>query len=181
MIDRYVSIVRDSLYKYLSDSCRYNGQVIIVNNHELTSGGANYTGNILMNVASICVKDDLNNNMPQYVRNGSNYIVKKSPVNVYVYVFFHSYFFGDNALEGIKFLSHTIGFFKEHCHFSSMQFPKMVEFGIGDFNVTLENDHDEIFTHLGIPYIPSVLYKIGLIPITSETPNIETVPSIKRI
>ncbi len=181
-MDKYIDVVLKEIDKYLRSECDCNEEVLLFSNYFHNFGNVDkQRDNIIVNIADINVKNDLGSNIPRYIKNGENFVVKKTPLQMYIHLFFLSHYSNSNALEGIRILSCIAGFLKENIHFSSKQIPEMNKRKMNDFNIVLENDDDKLFSKLMIPYMPSLLYKIGPIQVCGQTYSNTVVVPIKNV
>lgn len=120
-----------------------------------------------------------------YVPQGNRYFVKKMPLYFNMHLLFMVCSEDCNQLESLDYLARVIAFFQSKSYFSSKETPSLQQLAIDTLTVTLINmDYQErtnLWASLSMPYVPSVMYKIGLIPIADMPAIWPTVPSITTI
>lgn len=99
--------------------------------------------------------------------------LKNPPVNLDLYLMFSSAYQGEskNYTEGLRLLSHVIGFFQARQVFNSRNtpgFPPAVQkLTFNMFNVDLGN-LSNLWGALGAKYMPSVIYQVRMVTIFED-------------
>lgn len=93
------------------------------------------------------------------------------PVYIQLYLMVSCYFTGNNYPEALRFLSFVIGFLQEKNVFDHTNTPRLDE-GLDKLVFEMESFEPErlsnIWSTLGAKYMPSVLYKVRIIPYDSN-------------
>ena len=145
----------------------------LYNNFNQKNTSKNSLDNLLLiNIVDIKM-EDMNINQHYYEQHGNGYLKKKKPLNFNLYCFIHSTFCNEKYLEGYEYLSYIISYFHTNSNFTNENTIEILNDNLSEFDVKIINDNTNYFSKLNIPYIPSILLKIGLIPIYAEE-NLET-------
>jgi hypothetical protein len=110
-------------------------------------------------------------NQPNFERQGGMLLKQSPPVYINVYILISTLFTENQYTTGLHWLSLAINFFQQHPYFTSEQtaMPK----GIDKLSFELVNlDIDNMsrfWGALGARYQPSVIYKIRMLKISSES------------
>ena len=108
-------------------------------------------------------------------------IKKQSPVHLNLYIMFTANFSGNNYNEGLKILSHTIGFFQKNPVFTRSNVPDLDEnieklmFSIENLNI---KDLSSLWSIISNKYLPSILYKTRLIIISDAVKT--RIPKVEK-
>jgi hypothetical protein len=143
-----------------------------------------YNNKVIMSVVDI-VQETINQNPSTYVQQGNNYIIKNLPLNFYVHILFAANYKGSNAIRGLRYLASVIAFFQSKGHFTvqnttALQTSDLEEFSA--FMVKLDYQQKKaLWSCLGTTYMPSVVYKVGMIPITDIPEMWPEIPAINKI
>jgi hypothetical protein len=107
-----------------------------------------------------------------YVMQGDNYILQQKPETYQLLIAFHAMFLDKNFLKGFELLSQISSFLNNNKEFSVQNIPQVAEENLDSFflnaktfNMTEEN---EIWNKLKIPYMPTIFYEVGLLPVFSS-------------
>ena len=136
------------------------------------------TNKILLSVILI-EKEGLHSNEQYYVPVGDNFISKRKPLFLNMYLAIISSFKSDQYLIGIEKLSIVASFFQNNNSFQRIAHGEMIEKNIEDFTVKNENFSKDKFAHY--PSLPCLVYKVGLIPIYDDNIVDKIYPSVKNI
>lgn len=187
MLHKYIELMYNRVNNYLNSNFEEKNVLKIVNNIELY----NLTNNkvlkkdslenyILMNICDIKL-EEINLNPHYYEQRGDNYIKRKKPFNFNIYIYFHSTFCNDNYFKGINYLSSIISYFHSNYSFNNENTSEIIENNLSEFTVNIVNDENNwCYNNLKIPYLPSFLIKLGLIPICGEDNLVQTFVGIKN-
>jgi hypothetical protein len=125
---------------------------------------------LVLSVVNIAEESSIAN-QPNFTRHGNTTIKQAPPVYLNVYILVSAVFNENQYVVGLHWLTLAIGFFQQHPYFNSEQtaMPK----GIDKLSFELVNlDIDSMgkfWGSLGARYQPSVIYKIRMLKINSET------------
>jgi Pvc16 N-terminal domain len=110
-------------------------------------------------------------NQPNFARQGSTILKQTPPVYINVYILISALFNENQYAVGLHWLSLAINFFQQHPYFNSEQIAMPI--GIDKLSFELVNlDADSMskfWGALGARYQPSVVYKVRMLKISSET------------
>ncbi len=94
-----------------------------------------------------------------------------SPVHLNLYIMCSANFSAGNYAEGLKILSHAIGFFQKKPVFTRNNIPDL-DPGIKKLMFSIENlstrDLSTLWSVISSKYLPSILYKVRLVTIDSD-------------
>jgi hypothetical protein len=143
-----------------------------------------YKNRILVSVVDI-VQETTNQNPTTYIQQGNNYIIKNLPANFYVYMLFAANYKDSRTVEGLKYLASVIAFFQSKNHFTIQNTPTLQVTNLEEFSAfPVKLDYQQkraLWGCLSTTYLPSVLYKIGIIPITDIPEIWPEIPAISTI
>lgn len=151
---------------------------------QLSPALAAYDHKIIMSLVDIRPEDS-NHNPTKYIQQGNNYVLRTVPMNFYIYLLFATNFKGENALAGLRYLSAIIALFQAKNTFTPQNTPSLQVNGLGEFSISLVKlDYQEksaLWSSLQTTYTPSVLYKVGMIPIADTPMPYPEIPAINDI
>ena len=181
MIEKYLELVRNTINKNLENLFHKNDIVrfastIDIKNMFVNKENSPLKNHIIVSISSISYEDTCMNSR-YYEAQGQAYIKKLKPLYINIFAFFQSTFYGDDFLEGIKYLSEIMNFLHANSFFSSSTIPELTSQKLVDFNVNIQKDDKEYYQSLKIPYLPSFLTKIGPIPLYKDLIP-EKIPSV---
>lgn len=177
MIDAAVSHIANQLNQYLRTNFELTEDIVVVSNITEQDGtvGTHTDNKLLLFLVNI-EKDTL----PQQ-QNGNNSgridraNVGFPPVHLNLYLMFAGNFGGNNYMEALKFISHTISFFQRRPLFDHQITPDL-DPQIEKLTMQIENmdlrDLSNLWGVLSGKYLPSVLYKARII--SFQTGDIQT-------
>jgi hypothetical protein len=93
------------------------------------------------------------------------------PLYIDLSVLFYANFEQKNYVEGLRMISHTIAFFQQNPIFTHDNAPELdpsidrLRFEFTSLDLTSLNS---LLGNLGVKYLPSAYYKVGIIPFTSN-------------
>jgi len=186
MIEGTISFIEEHLNAYLQDKMNFKEERVI-------------SSNLVEQDGSIAIRDDnrvvislvdldqeaslKNSNRMEISSDGSARSVLPS-VNLNLYIMFSCFFTSDNYKEGLKYLSHIILFFQGRPLFTSQSYPQLKKYGIEKLSFEIYHPdyqaRNNLWTILGIKYLPSVIYKIKMLSF-SERILKEDLPAISKL
>lgn len=93
------------------------------------------------------------------------------PVNVNLYILFSAYFSNTDYLLALEYISSVIGFFQSKQVFNPNNTPELPQ-SVEKITAELVNldmrELSNFWTAMGAKHLPSVIYKLRMIPITEE-------------
>ena len=105
-------------------------------------------------------------------------------VNLNLFIMFSCFFTSDNYKEGLKYLSNIILFFQGRPLFTSQAYPQLIKYGIDRLSFEMYHPdyqaRNNLWTILGIKYLPSVIYKVKLLSFSDQQVR-EEIPAITSL
>jgi len=146
---------------------------------------AQLVNKVVMSVVDIVQDENGGTNQEYIPQSGGGYITQNQPINFNVYLLFSAYSSVGHISEGLKYLSLVIAFFQSKNYFDVNDTPSLRQFDLNNLSVELTNlsyqEKSALWTCIGAPYVPSVLYKLGVIPVADKEAMRGIVPEIKNI
>ncbi len=146
--------------------------------------GAPQTGQIVMSLVDIG-PEALGQGDSSYIPQGGSFVAKKAPITLNVHLLFSSHFPTTHMLEGLQYLSQVIAFFQSNNYFDKDNTPPLQAIGLDHLSVEIahweQQEKTQLWTRIGVPYKPSVLYKVSTIYIEDTGAMGTPVPEIKDI
>ncbi|MCG8339815.1 MAG: DUF4255 domain-containing protein [Cytophagales bacterium] len=176
MLDRCLNVILTEINSYIhtkgKEGDSSDDKVIVA---DLASqegvGDSTRENKIIMSLVNIS-KEELGSNAKQYIPQGNGYIAKNPPLTFSLYILFSNYFKSRQLLEGLGYLSMVIAFFQSKNHFTVQNTPSLQENELDNISVELielsAQEKSSLWGYLGVKYLPSVLYKVGIIPIEDD-------------
>lgn len=168
-MDKYIQLIFDVINNFVT---RINGNsdlMLLVNNFSVTE---KLKDHILMNVIGV---NKMNLDISQagaYVMQGENYVLKQKPEYYQFLIAFHSMFLDKHYLKGFEILSQISSFIDINKEFSVQNVPKILENNLEKFFLNAKSfnaeEENRIWQKLKIPYMPTIYYEVGLIPLLSS-------------
>jgi len=189
VFDTCVHTILNEVNSYIKTRIGTNEEQVVYTNYadlelQQRATSANHKNKIIMSVVDI-VQEAINQNPNTYVQQGNNYIIKNLPVNFYVHILFAANYKDSQVLEGLKYLSSIVAFFQYKNHFTTQNTPTLQTSNLEEFSaflVKLDYQQKEaLWSCLNTTYMPSVVYKIGMIPITDMPTFWQEIPAINKI
>lgn len=114
---------------------------------------------------------------------GDQFVAIAPPLYMDLFLLFYANFPDDNYQEGLKMISWTISYFQRNPWFTRDTMPAL-DPAIDKITVEFTNLDADGLNHLmdlaGVKYLPSVYYKLRMIPFTSDM-VLQEVPPVKAI
>ncbi len=163
MIETVFESMVDRLSTYFSNRYTTGDDFVIISNLANQDGSSAVTESdkVILTLANI--QEESINNRPI----GMNLL--ESPVNINIHVLVSTYFIEDNYQDSLKYLSGVISFFQANRVFNHSNTPGLdpeidkVSFDIANMDIQgLSN----LWGIIGGKYLPSVLYKVRMVPIS---------------
>jgi len=131
------------------------------------------------------IEEDINQTGKTYVQQGNHYIVKNVPLNFYLHLLFATSFQDEHALAGLQHLSLIVAFFQFKNTFNTQNTPTLQDTGVDAFSASIlkidPQQYQSLWQVLQTPYLPSIVYKVGLLSIADNPAQWPEVPSIQKI
>lgn len=139
---------------------------------------------VVMSVVSID-REEQGGDHQDYIPQGNSFIAKNLPVALSMQVLFSSCFPAKKMLEGLRCLSLIIAFFQSKNYFNTANTPKLPVAQLDNFSAKLTNldfqEKSSLWNHLGVPYKPSVLYRVETVYIEDTDDMGIQIPEVKSI
>lgn len=160
---------------------RHEDWVILSNLVDVEGKPYEATANkIVMCLTSVADEKVISTYNPNVRGSAGDYAQVAPPLYIDVYVAFIANFQNQNYRDGLTALSRTISYFQENPWFSHQNLPDL-DRAIDKINLEFVNldpvDLNYITGMLGIKYLPSVFYKLRLLPFVGKTVT-STAPAI---
>jgi hypothetical protein len=101
----------------------------------------------------------------------SAYQVVPAPIYIDLYVLFFANFYDDNYRQGLAMISRTISFFQQNPWFNAANMPDLPP-AIDRLTMEISNldllEVNYLMGLIGAKYLPSIYYKLRMLPFTSE-------------
>ena len=122
----------------------------------------------LANIQHETIISTYNKNMPT---SNNSYATVAPPLYINIYVLFYANYSDTNYRLGLGMISDTLAFFQQNPYFTRTNLPGLdpvidkLTFNLENLDVSQVND---LLGLIGVRYLPSLYYKIRLIPYLSE-------------
>jgi len=101
----------------------------------------------------------------------SSYAVVPPPLYIDLFILFYANFYDDNYRQGLAMISRTISYFQQNPWFDASTMPDLPP-GVGKLTLEITNldllELNYLMGMLGVSYLPSVFYKLRMLPFTGE-------------
>ena len=186
MLDRCLRMILDELnnYIHIKRDDHSDDKVILADLASQDSVTDSTRDNkIVMSLVSIS-KEETGSSAKQYIPQGNGYIAKNPPLAFSLYLLFSNYFKSRQLLEGLSYLSMVIAFFQSKNHFTVQNTPSLQQNKLDNLSVEVvelnAQEKSSLWGYLGVKYVPSILYKVGMIPIEDDM-LVGEVPTVKDV
>jgi len=164
MLHHSTSIILAELNRYLQARLKLKEPPVAL--VVLNSAEAKDSKHITMRLVDIsCV--ELRSSPNEYIPQGDGFVMRKAPEAFSLYFLFSIGYKESVVLNNLELLSYIAIFFQNKSNFNIQNTPSLQEVGIESFSIELvkisETEKSMLWTKLGCPYSPSLLYKMGLI------------------
>jgi len=174
MINTVLELVTASLNRYLKARLEFSEHMVVLSSLVEPDGTMVPATNNKLVISLVGIERDTSANTPPVVNTkGEGGIAAKARpgIRLNLYIMVSANFSAGNYNEGLKILSHAIGFFQKHPVFTPHNIPDMDPM-IGKLIFSMENlsirDHSSLWSIISNKYVPSVLYKIQVLVIETE-------------
>ena len=187
MIDSCLDLMRNELNARIKDRTGVREEKVVLTNlgRQIDLDEAHLANKTVMSVVDI-VQEEQGSTDEEYVPQGDgSYITQSQPIKFNVYILFSAYYKLDHVLEGFKYLSLVIAFFQSKNYFDVSNTSPLQQLGLDNLSMELVNlsyqEKSALWKRISTPYVPSVLYKLGIIPVEDTEARGIRVPEIKDI
>lgn len=134
---------------------------------------------IVMTLANITHETIVSTYAPTVKSKGGSYAVVTPPLYIDLYVLFYANFYDDNYRQGLTMISRTISFFQQNPMFDANTLPDLPK-AIDKLTLEITNldllEVNYLMGMLGAKYLPSVFYKVRMLPFVSGAMEAVTPP-----
>ncbi len=173
-----LELVRQKLNEYLGNlDGREDERVILANVLDHDNRLFQETRNkIVMFLANIAHETTISTYRPTTPASNTEYVVHAPPLRINVWVLFYANFYDKSYTDGVTMISRTLSFFQQNRCFTHQNLASLAR-GIDKLSFDLMNldvtDLNYLMGLLGTHYLPSVCYKVRLIPFQSDVVETE--------
>lgn len=174
MINTVLELVTTSLNRYLKTRLEFSEHLVVLSSLVEPDGTmVPETDNKLV-ISLVSIERDTSANTPPVVNTkgeGGAAAKARPGIRLNLYIMVSANFSASNYNEGLKILSHAIGFFQKHPVFTQHNIPDM-DPKIGKLIFSMENlsirDLSSLWSIISNKYVPSVLYKVQVLAIETD-------------
>jgi hypothetical protein len=178
MIRVVLELIRNQLNGYLQNMDRRDEDWVILSNivdHE----GRSYEdarGKIVMFLANITHETTVSTFSYNVKTKNSSYANVQPPLYIDLFILFFANFYDRHYGEGLEMISRTIGFFQQNPWFTHDNMPDL-DSRIDKLTMEITNidllEINYLMGTLGTKYLPSVFYKLRMIPFANDAMQAE--------
>ena len=186
VIKTTLELIRDKVNEYFRNADPRDEDWVILSNI-LDHGGGVFEETkdklvmFLANIQHETAISTYNSTVP--AKSGGGYVVVTPPLYIDLFVLFYANFLDNNYREGLGIISRTISFFQQNPWFTHANLPDLDPI-IDKLTLEMTNldvtDLNYLMGLMGTKYLPSVYYKIRMIPFRGEAMQAET-PATKGV
>ena len=177
-----LELIRDALNAFLQNIHRRDDAWVVLSNLIDHDGHANDAARnaVVMFLANIQNETTVSTYRPTRATGGDDYVRVSPPLYVNLYVLLYANFLDANYHQGLALISRTISFFQQNPTFTHANLPKLdpsidkLSFEMVSLDIT---DLNYLMALIGSKYLPSVYYKVRLIPFASDAIQAEVPPA----
>ena len=186
MIEGTISFIEQSLNAYLKNKMQYKEEKVI------SSNLVEQDGSIAIRDGNRVIISLIDLDQESTVRNSNRYQTKPDgskqailpPIHLNLYILVSCFFPSSNYKEGLKYLSNIILFFQGRPVFNSTTYPQLNQFGIEKLSFEMYHPdfqaRNNLWSKLGIKYLPSVIYKVKMLSFSDDRLK-EELPAISSL
>lgn len=186
MIEGTISFIEESLNAYLQDKMNIKEERVISSNLVEQDGSVAVRDDnrVVISLVDLEQEPVLNNSARMEISATGSTKSALPPINLNLYIMFSCFFTSDNYKEGLKYLSNIILFFQSRPLLTSQSYPQLKKCGIEKLSFEMYHPDDQVrinmWTILGIKYLPSVIYKVRMLSFSDRLVK-EELPSISTL
>ena len=179
MIDVAINHIATNVNQQLMRSFGLSEDVVVVSNLLEQDGSvATHVNNkIVLSLVNIEKESAVMSQQRGGASSAMRSVVSNPPIYFNLYLMFASYFSGSNYQEGLKFISQTIGYFQGQNVFDQQNSPgldrNISKLMMEVYNLDITN-LSNLWGVLSGKYLPSVLYKVRMVMVDSNTVRSQT-------
>lgn len=174
MINTVLELVTNSLNRYLKIRLEFSEHMVVLSSLVEPDGSMVPATDNKLVISLVSIERDTSANTPPVVNTkgeGGTAAKARPGIRLNLYIMVSANFSAGNYNEGLKILSHAIGFFQKYPVFTRHNIPDM-DPKIGKLIFSIENlsirDLSSLWSVISNKYVPSVLYKIQVLAIEAE-------------
>lgn len=174
MINTVLELVTTSLNRYLKTRLEFSEHLVVLSSLVEPDGTMVPETNNKLVISLVSIERDTSANTPPVVntKGEGRAAAKVRPgIRLNLYIMVAANFSAGNYNEGLKILSHAIGFFQKHPVFTRHNIADMDPM-IGKLIFSIENlsvkDLSSLWSVISNKYVPSVLYKVQVLAIETD-------------
>lgn len=186
IIESTLTLIRDSLNSFLRNLYPYSDAEDWVSLSNVISPDGQAYEKAKRKIVMFLSNIEHETSISTYQRTvpaGSEFVAIAPPLYIDLFLLFYANFPDDNYREGLKMISSTISYFQQNPWFTRDTMPDL-DPAIDKITMEFTNLDADGLSHLmnlaGVKYLPSVYYKLRMIPFTSNM-VLQEVPPVKAI
>ena len=185
LIQGTLELIRGKLNEFFRDASGGKGEWVILSNI-VEHDGSLYSeakDKIVMFLANIQHETTVSTYKPSVPISGDRYAVVTPPIYIDLFLLFFANFYDRNYREGLGMISRTIMFFQQNPYFNHQNLPELdpvidkLTFEMTNLDLTELN---YLMGLAGTKYLPSVYYKVRMIPFYSGAMQAEA-PAVQGL
>ena len=166
MLESVFSTMTEKLNTYFMNKYMTGDDFVIVSNLVNQDGSAALTESdkLILTLANL-QQETINSRRPNTAT------MLETPVNMNIYVLISAYFIEDNYQDSLKYISGVISFFQSNKVFNHQNTPGLdpsiekIAFELANMDIQALS---QLWGVVGGKYLPSVLYKLRMVPISDD-------------
>lgn len=170
MINKVLELIRTQLNGFFQNIDRPGDDWVILSNVVDHEGRPfeDAKGKIVMFLANITHETTVSTyNSTARAKSGSGFVAVQPPLYINLFVLFFANFYDKQYCDGLQMISRTIGFFQQNPIFTHDTMPDL-DASINKLTIEMTNldlmEVNYLMGALGAKYLPSVFYKLRMIP-----------------
>ena len=174
MIEGTISFIEETLNSYLQDKMNFKEERVISSNLVEQDGSIAIRDDnrVVISLVDLDQEPSLKNANRTEVKPGGSMKQTQPPVNLNLFIMFSCFFTSNNYKEGLKYLSNIILFFQGRPLFSRQSYPQLNKYNIEKLSFEIYHPdyqaRNNMWTILGIKYLPSIIYKVKMLSFTDR-------------
>ena len=175
MIEGTITFIEQSLNAYLQAKMNFKEERVISSNLIEQDGSLAVRDNnrVVISLVDLDQESSLKNSNRFEVRREDGSTKTTFPaVNLNLYIMFSCYFTSSNYKEGLKYLSNIILFFQGRPIFDHKNYPELAKHDIEKLSFEMYHPdyqaRNNLWTILGLKYLPSVIYKVKMLTLRDQ-------------
>jgi hypothetical protein len=185
MIRRVLELIQKQLNAYFQNIDRRDEEWVILSNVVDNEGKPfeDANGKVVMFLANITHETIVSTYSPTVRTKGSSYAVVAPPIYIDLFILFFANFVDRRYAEGLEMISRTISYFQQNPVFTRDNMPEL-DPSIDKLTMEITNldllEVNYLMGVLGTKYLPSVYYKLRMLPFASDAMQAE-VPAARGV